>query len=230
MPVSTTLGRAEPKVERVVAIRRAQRSEMRIAADIIRSTAEWYRPIVAEKDMAEHSVDDEWAARNFLARECYLGRIDDEAVGFVTLQHCGEYAYVGYAYVPDRLVGRGIGRQLLSFAARVAKERGYRGIVHIAHPNTVARAYGELARDGVIESRQGRGMYVSSRRVVYSGAERSRRLERSVDSLIAEAYVLGYSADELMREVANRARDLDARSATRTRSKTGSTSSPRDSR
>jgi GntR family transcriptional regulator len=100
----------------------------------------------------------------------------------------------------------------------------------VINPNTVARAYGELARDGVIESRQGRGMYVSSRRVVYSGAERSRRLERSVDSLIAEAYVLGYSADELMREVANRARDLDARSATRTRSKTGSTSSPRESR
>jgi GNAT superfamily N-acetyltransferase len=129
---------------------------MRIAADIIRSTAEWYRPIVAEKDMAEHSVDDEWAARNFLARECYLGRIDDEAVGFVTLQHCGEYAYVGYAYVPDRLVGRGIGRQLLSFAARVAKERGYRGIVHIAHPDAkwAVRAYQKLGYDVILRDRE----------------------------------------------------------------------------
>lgn len=129
---------------------------MHLAAQIVRDTAEWYRPIVDPKDMVEHSVDDAWATRNFLARECYFGKIDNEVVGFLTLQHCGEYIYVGYAYVPAHLVGKGIGRGLMLHAADVARERGYRGLVHIGHPRApwAARAYEKLGYHVALRDRE----------------------------------------------------------------------------
>ncbi|MHC4826365.1 MAG: GntR family transcriptional regulator, partial [Planctomycetota bacterium] len=34
----------------------------------------------------------------------------------------------------------------------------------VINPNTVARAYGELARDGVIESQRGKGYFVARKR------------------------------------------------------------------
>ena len=97
----------------------------------------------------------------------------------------------------------------------------------VINPNTVARAYGELAREGVIESRQGKGMFVSKRREIYSRDERIRRIEHSVNLLITEAFVLGFSADEIADEVAKRARDLDPKSRS---PRSGNNTRQRDSR
>src|SRR6267154_6110605 len=49
----------------------------------------------------------------------------------------------------------------------------------VINPNTVARAYQELIRDGVLESRAGRGVFVSERRQVFADAERVRRLQQA---------------------------------------------------
>jgi len=67
----------------------------------------------------------------------------------------------------------------------------------VINPNTVARAYGELVRDGVIEARQGRGFFIADRRQVYSDAERHRRLDEALRSFLSEALVLNFSADEI---------------------------------
>jgi GntR family transcriptional regulator len=72
----------------------------------------------------------------------------------------------------------------------------------VVNPNTVARAYSELARDGILESRAGRGMFLSQRRRVYSGPERTRRMEQAVRSLVSEAFLLGYRPDEIIDHVA----------------------------
>src|SRR5689334_11506271 len=61
----------------------------------------------------------------------------------------------------------------------------------VINPNTVARAYGELVREGILESRPGRGMFVSKRRQIYSRAERTRRIEQAVTSLVSQAFRLG---------------------------------------
>src|SRR6516225_4396 len=53
--------------------------------------------------------------------------------------------------------------------------------------NTVAKAYGELVRDGVLESLQGKGFFVAEKRQVYSRAERLRRLRRAAEDFIHEA-------------------------------------------
>ncbi|MBN1346166.1 MAG: GntR family transcriptional regulator [Phycisphaerae bacterium] len=67
----------------------------------------------------------------------------------------------------------------------------------VINPNTVAKAYNELVRDGVIEARQGRGYFVADRRQVYSDAERNRRLDEALRSFLSEALVLDFSVDEI---------------------------------
>jgi GntR family transcriptional regulator len=74
----------------------------------------------------------------------------------------------------------------------------------LINPNTVARAYADLARDGIIESRPGRGMFLSERRRIYSSAERTRRMEQAVSTFVSEAFVLGYEPHEIVDFVARR--------------------------
>ena len=52
------------------------------------------------------------------------------------------------------------------------------------NPNTVAKAYGRLVQEGFLHSQPGRGYVVAKRRCVYSKAERLRRLDVALDSLI----------------------------------------------
>lgn len=67
----------------------------------------------------------------------------------------------------------------------------------VINPNTVARAYQELIREGVLESQTGRGVFVAKRRQVFSDAERSRRLRHSAEQFCHEAMLLDASLAEL---------------------------------
>ena len=78
----------------------------------------------------------------------------------------------------------------------------------LINPNTVGRAYGELVREGILESRPGRGMFVSKRRQIYSKAERTRRIDQAVTSLVSQAFRLGFSSEEIVDEVARKTKEL----------------------
>jgi GntR family transcriptional regulator len=80
----------------------------------------------------------------------------------------------------------------------------------LINPNTVGRAYSELVREGILESRPGRGMFISKRRQIYSKAERTRRIEQAIVSLVSEAFRLGFSPDEIVEEVARKTKELDS--------------------
>ncbi len=67
----------------------------------------------------------------------------------------------------------------------------------VLNPNTVARAYAELAREGLIESRAGRGVFMIRKRKVFSREEGRRRLEPLIDGLIGEALAMDFSKQEL---------------------------------
>lgn len=58
------------------------------------------------------------------------------------------------------------------------------------NPNTVAKAYQELERDGVIETPRGRGSFVADREQTASEAERLRQFAEAADRLAVEAYRL----------------------------------------
>ncbi len=77
----------------------------------------------------------------------------------------------------------------------------------VINPNTVARGYGELARDGVIESQQGKGYFVASKRQVYTKAERRRRLLPLLEALVSEAALLDFSADDVAAAVEEKLRE-----------------------
>jgi GntR family transcriptional regulator len=78
----------------------------------------------------------------------------------------------------------------------------------VINPNTVARAYGELARDGVIESQRGKGYFVARKRQVYAKAERRRRLSVLLEALVSEAALMDFSEDEVVAALRERLREF----------------------
>jgi len=67
----------------------------------------------------------------------------------------------------------------------------------VVNPNTVARAYSELMREGLLESRAGKGVFITHKRNIYSRAEGWRRLEPLLHALIGEAMILDFTREEL---------------------------------
>lgn len=63
--------------------------------------------------------------------------------------------------------------------------------------NTVAKAYAELTREGLVETRKGLGLYVSEVRQILSLAEEQRRLDLAIDQFINEVLGLSFSAEEM---------------------------------
>jgi GntR family transcriptional regulator len=75
--------------------------------------------------------------------------------------------------------------------------------------NTVAKAYAELVRDGVLESLQAKGFFVAPKRQVYSRSERLRRLRHALDAFVHEAVFLDFTADEIRAAVDEKLAALD---------------------
>ncbi|MGQ9779526.1 MAG: GntR family transcriptional regulator [Bacillota bacterium] len=72
------------------------------------------------------------------------------------------------------------------------------------NPNTVIKAYQVLEREGVIEIPRGRGAFVAASPKVGSPEERARILRAGVERLVAEAYRLGCSEEEVLAMVRER--------------------------
>ena len=74
----------------------------------------------------------------------------------------------------------------------------------VVNPNTVARAYTELEREGLVVSRPGRGVFVAQHRQDLTRAARTRRLTERVDLWLTEAVHLGFTAEEVLALVGRR--------------------------
>lgn len=66
------------------------------------------------------------------------------------------------------------------------------------NPNTVVRAYRELELGGLIETHQGTGTFIGSRKIARADAERERQLGQIAADAIARAGAAGFTVDELM--------------------------------
>src|SRR3954447_3807007 len=78
----------------------------------------------------------------------------------------------------------------------------------VVNPNTIARAYTELEREGLLTNRPGRGVFVAEPKDELTREARRRRLLESLDRLLTEAVHLGFSEEEVARLVANRSRQF----------------------
>jgi GntR family transcriptional regulator len=81
----------------------------------------------------------------------------------------------------------------------------------VINPNTVARAYAELVRDGVIEARPGKGYFICKRRQVYSKEERQRRIGEVLDEFVKEALFLDFAPAEIRQALDQKLSDLPLR-------------------
>ena len=68
----------------------------------------------------------------------------------------------------------------------------------VINPNTVARAYLELERAGIVTKRHGSGTYISEQGAPLSRREKVKVLARRADSLLAEASHLEVGLDEVI--------------------------------
>ena len=76
----------------------------------------------------------------------------------------------------------------------------------VVNPNTVAKAYAELVRGGILETRQGKGVFVARQRQVYTHSERLRRLAPALDAFVNQAISLNMPPGEI-RDALNRKLD-----------------------
>ena len=69
----------------------------------------------------------------------------------------------------------------------------------VVNPNTVARVYNELEREGVLNTRPGLGVFVAKPSVVLTEEVRTGRLLEGLDRFLTEAVHLGFSEEEVAR-------------------------------
>ncbi len=81
------------------------------------------------------------------------------------------------------------------------------------NPNTVAKAYRELEREGLVDARQGRGTFVSST-LIASPLEHHEALRRALLAWLADAERAGLDAESIRALVSRTLREaLDRRAA-----------------
>lgn len=69
----------------------------------------------------------------------------------------------------------------------------------VVNPNTVARVYTELEREGVLNTRPGVGVFVAQNRAdEFTRKARKERLLALIDQFLTEAVHLGFSAAEAL--------------------------------
>ena len=74
----------------------------------------------------------------------------------------------------------------------------------VVNPNTVARVYTELERDGVLNTRPGLGVFVAQPKMELTKKVRRERLTTLVDGLLTEAVHLGFAAEDVKELVCER--------------------------
>jgi GntR family transcriptional regulator len=75
----------------------------------------------------------------------------------------------------------------------------------VVNPNTIARVYTELEREGLIHTRPGLGVFVARPKAELTKRVRRERLDKLLDRFLTEAVHLGFSAEEVVGLVSERA-------------------------
>lgn len=78
----------------------------------------------------------------------------------------------------------------------------------MVNPNTVAKAYAELATEGWLDARQGTGLFVAAQRQRLSDAERERRLDDAIGRFVNDVIPLGFPSDDVEARVAREFQQL----------------------
>lgn len=69
------------------------------------------------------------------------------------------------------------------------------------NPNTVLRAYRELELGGLLETQQGTGTFITEIKPRRDDVERQRQLSQLVGEFLARAGAVGFTVEELLKEL-----------------------------
>ncbi len=67
----------------------------------------------------------------------------------------------------------------------------------LVNPNTVAKAYRDLEREGTVETRPGAGVYVAARSAARCASMRDEKIGERVGRAVAEACAAGLAVEEI---------------------------------
>lgn len=79
-------------------------------------------------------------------------------------------------------------------------------------PNTVVKAYAQLAHEGLVYKRQGAGTFVAALPSPLARREQKRILQQRADALLTEAQQLGFSLEEVQALLQQRHKALNRHS------------------
>jgi GntR family transcriptional regulator len=82
----------------------------------------------------------------------------------------------------------------------------------LINPNTAARVYRDLERDGLLETRRGQGTFIAQNASALAESERKRLISERLEGAAEEARAYGFSEEEvvrLLREILARSRRAD---------------------
>ena len=77
----------------------------------------------------------------------------------------------------------------------------------VVNPNTVARAYRELTRQGVIDSQQGKGSFIAKRGTKKAPIENQRVFSQALVAFLDEISSLGMSDAEIKKMLASKLKE-----------------------
>jgi GntR family transcriptional regulator len=98
----------------------------------------------------------------------------------------------------------------LGVGERVPSVRGLAQQLAV-NPNTVSKAYAELAADGWLQAQVGLGLYVAAQRDRLSTAERERRLDAAVTRFVNEVVAIRCDPEDAARRVTEALDDISLR-------------------
>jgi len=78
----------------------------------------------------------------------------------------------------------------------------------LVNPNTVARAYRELETEGIVQTRQGAGVFVAEGISPLADREQTRILGDRIDQLLAEARHMNVDLDALISLLQDRSKKM----------------------
>lgn len=84
------------------------------------------------------------------------------------------------------------------------------------NPNTVVRAYRELEYDGLLETHQGTGTFISDQKMPRAGDERQRQLAQIVSDAVARAGAAGFTVQDLLDQLSRATAQGGSRPTSRT--------------
>lgn len=88
----------------------------------------------------------------------------------------------------------------LPIGAKLPSVRGL-ALQLVINANTVAKAYAELTAQGLVEARQGLGLFVSEPRQLLSEEEQEKRLKEAVGAFVNDVAYLEFSDQEILARV-----------------------------